>query len=375
MRIKNIQVDIVKIPFRKPFTMAMWTSKEKIHVVARITSEDGIVGIGESVPLVAEFGEPAKGIKEIIEQYFAPVLIGVEIFDIEEIYRRMNAAVKFHWFAKSTIDFAIYDLMGKTANVPLYSLLGGLNNDKILLNWVIGIQEPENAAKEAEYYFNKGYRSFKLKARESDRAINTLREVRAIVKDKAKIRIDANQSWSVSEAIQTINKMEKFEPELIEQPVSYWNLEGMAQVRNATNIPIMADEGVVTINDAIRAVRLGAADIINLKIAKSAGIFYSRKIADIAEGAGLECIIGSMLEGWIGTAASAHLAVSCKSVKKGCDLVGPLLHSDQIVKKENFGFKYEEGYLKLLPTIQSGLGVEIDPLKLIQYQEKVNENN
>jgi len=369
MKIKEIKVDIVRIPFKKPFAMAMWTSKEKIHVVVRITSEEGIVGIGESVPLVAEFGEPTGGIKEIIEQYFTPILVGVDVYDIEEIYRRLNTTVKFHWFAKSAIDFAVYDLMGKTKNTPVYNFLGGLNNEKILLNWVIGIQEPENAAKEADYYFKKGYRSFKLKAREANRAINTLREVRTVVQNKAKIRVDANQSWSVSEAIKTINKMEEYEPELIEQPVLYWNLEGMAQVRNATNIPIMIDEGVKTINDAIRIVRLGAADMINLKIAKSGGIFYSRKIADIAEAAGLECIIGSMLEGWIGTAASAHLAVSCKAVKKGCDLIGPLLHSDQIVQQGSLGFKYEDGYLKLLPTMQNGLGVEIDQSKLSQYKE------
>lgn len=371
MRIKDIKVDIVRIPFKKPFTMAMWTSKEKIHLIVRITSDDGIVGVGETVPLVAEFGEPVGGIKEIIEQYFTPVLIGVDVYDIEEIYRRLNAAVKFHWFAKSAIDFAVYDLMGKTKNIPVYNFLGGLNNDKILLNWVIGIQEPENAAKEAQYYLEKGYKSFKLKAREADRAIKTLKEVRTALKNKVKIRVDANQSWSVSEAIKTINKMEKYEPELIEQPVLYWDLEGMAQVKRLTNIPIMVDEGVQTINDAMRVVRLGAADIINLKIAKSAGIFYSRKIADIVEAAGLECVIGSMLEGWIGTAASAHLAVSCKSVKKACDLIGPILHSDRIVLEDNLGFKYEDGYLKLLPSAKNGLGVEIDQSKLNQYREKI----
>lgn len=198
MKIKEIRVDIVRIPFKKPFTMAMWTSKEKIHVVVRMISEEGIVGVGESVPLVAEFGEPTGGIKEIIEHYFSPVLIGVDIYDIEEIYQRLNSSVKFHWFAKSAIDFAVYDLMGKTKNIPVYNFLGGLNNDKILLNWVIGIQNPENAAKEADHYFKLGYRSFKLKAREAERAIETLKEVRAVVKNRAKIRVDANQSWSVA---------------------------------------------------------------------------------------------------------------------------------------------------------------------------------
>jgi len=370
MKIKEIKVDIVKIPFKKPFTMAMWTSKEKIHVIVKIVSDEGVVGFGETVPLVAEFGEPTGGVKEVIENYFTPILMGVDIFDTEEVYRRMNSVVKFHWFAKSAIDFALYDLMGKTKNIPVYNLLGGLKDSKIPLNWVIGIQEPRNAAKEASYYFEKGYKSFKLKAREAERAVNTLREVRKAVGYKPKIRVDANQSWSESVAIKVIRTMEKYNPELIEQPLPYWNLEGMAKVKNSTNVPIMIDEGVKTIYDALRVVRLGSADIINLKIAKSGGIFYSRKIADIAEAAGLECVVGSMLEGWIGTAAGAHIAVSCQAVNRGCDLIGPLLHSDQIVKQETLGFSYENGYLKMNTEIKNGLGVEIDEEKIRKYKEE-----
>ncbi len=370
MKIKEIKVDIVKIPFKKPFTMAMWTSKEKIHVIVKMVSDEGVVGLGETVPLVAEFGEPTGGVKEVIENYFAPVLIGVDLYNIEEIHERMNLAVKFHWFAKSAIDFALYDLMGKTKNIPVYKLLGGLKDSKIPLNWVIGIQEPQDAAKEARYYFEKGYRSFKLKAREAERAVNTLREVRKAVGDEPKIRVDANQSWSESAAIKVIRNMEKYNPELIEQPLPYWNLEGMAKVKNSTNVPIMIDEGVITIHDALRVVRLGSADIINLKIAKSGGIFYSRKIADIAEATGLECVVGSMLEGWIGTAAGAHIAVSCQAVNRGCDLIGPVLHSDQIVKQETLGFSYENGYLKMNTEMKNGLGVEIDEEKISNYKEE-----
>jgi L-alanine-DL-glutamate epimerase-like enolase superfamily enzyme len=368
MTIQDIQVEIVKIPFKKPFTMAMWTSREKIHVVVRLTGDDGTVGIGETVPLVAEFGEPAASIKMLIEEYYKPVLIGVDVFDTEEIYRRMYATAKFHWFAISAVDFALYDLMGKAAGVPSYQFLGGMVHRRLPLNWVIGIQEPEDAGKEALHHYNQGYRSFKLKNRDPDSALKTIKAVREAVGDASEIRIDPNQSWSVSGAIAIIRKLEKYRPECIEQPLPYWDLEGMAMVRRSVGTPIMADEGVRTIHDAMRAVRLGSADIINLKIAKSGGIFYSRKIADIAEMAGLECIVGSMLEGWIGTAAGAHIGVACKSVQRGCDLIGPLHHSDMIEQESSLGFSYENGHLVIHPERFTGLGVELDEAKMRQYK-------
>jgi L-alanine-DL-glutamate epimerase-like enolase superfamily enzyme len=368
MKIKDIQVEIVKIPFKKPFSMAMWTSKEKIHVVVTLIGDDGTVGVGETVPLVAEFGEPPLGIKELIEDYFTPVLIGVDIYDTEEIYRRMNAASKFHWFAKSAVDFAMYDLLGKAAGVPSYTLLGGMVTPKLPLNWVIGIQKPEEAGKEALHYYNQGYRSFKLKNREPVAAVQTIKAVRDAVGDEPEIRIDPNQSWSVSQAIDVIKKLEPYHPECIEQPLPYWDLEGMAIVRKSVGIPIMIDEGVRTINDALKVVKLGSADIINLKIAKSGGIFYSKKIADIVEMAGLECIVGSMLEGWIGTAAGAHIGVSCSTLSKACDLIGPLHHSDRIVKESSLGFSYEKGHLVIHPENVTGLGVELDEIKMKQYK-------
>ncbi len=368
MKLADIQVEIVRIPFKKPFAMAMWTSREKIVVVVKLIGDDGTVGVGESVPLVAEFGDPPRAIRVLIEDFFKPALLGVDVFDIEEIYRRMEGASKFHWFAKAGIDFALYDLLGKAAGVPTYKLLGGMVNPKLLLNWVIGIQEPEDAGEEALHYYNQGYRSFKLKNREPDAALKSLKAVREAVGDGPEIRIDPNQSWSVSQAIDVIRKLEKYRPECIEQPLPYWDLEGMAKVRRSVGVPIMIDEGVRTIHDALRVVRLGSADIINLKIAKSGGIFYSKKIAEIAEMAGLECVVGSMLEGWIGTAAGAHFGVSCTTARRACDLVGPLHRSDRIVKDAEQNFTFDNGYLIMHPEKIAGFGVELDEEKIRKYR-------
>jgi len=364
MKITNVKVDIVSIPFVRPFAMAMWTSTEKIHVIVRIYTDEGIIGVGETVPLVAELGEPAKGVKNVIEEYLAPAIIGSNPYDVEEIFEKMEKVVKYHLFAKSAIDFALYDLLGKISKVPTYKFLGGKFREKVPLTWVIGIKEPEQVEKEAVKYANEGYQVLKLKAgKDFEVTLKSLQKIRDAVGYRIGIRIDANQAWVPSEAIKIIRKMERYQLELIEQPVAYWDFYGMARVRKAVDTPIMVDEAVRTSHDALRIIEVRAADLINLKIAKMGGIFYSKRIAQIAEAAGMDCVVGSMLEGTIGTAAGAHFALATGVVTHTSDLIGPLHHKDDVARG---GLIYEDGYLKVPEKV--GLGFELEEEKLEKYR-------
>lgn len=356
MVISGIHTSIVKTPFRKGFSMAMWTSVHKIHVIVEIHTDEGLVGIGESVPLVAEFGEPAEGIKGIIDSYFAPALIGMDPLDLEGIFDKMERTAKGHLFAKSGIDFALHDLIGKVLGVPTYRFLGGQVREAVPLTWVIGITDPSTAREDAMKYVSLGYRTLKLKAdKDYARTISALESIRDAIGWDVAIRVDANQAWSVWEAVAAIRYMERFDLELVEQPVHAEDFEGMARVRASVGVPIMIDEGVRTLNDAIRCATMRCADLVNLKIAKMGGIFYSRKIAAIAEGAGLECVVGSMLEGVIGTCAGAHLAVSCPTATHACDLIGPLHRASDVATG---GIAYSDGALKI--ANQPGLGFELN---------------
>jgi L-alanine-DL-glutamate epimerase-like enolase superfamily enzyme len=186
-----------------------------------------------------------------------------------------------------------------------------------------------------------------------------VKAVREAVGWDISIRVDPNQAWSVSQAINVIKKMERYELQLVEQPIPAWDLEGLAKVTRAVDTPILIDEGVRTPEDAVKVVIKEAADMINLKIGKIGGIFYSSKINAIAEASDIPCLVGSMLEGSIGTAASAHFAISASNLKFAHDLIGPLFRADDVVRKT---LKVEGGYVEV--PEKPGIGVELDEAKL-----------
>jgi muconate cycloisomerase len=145
----------------------------------------------------------------------------------------------------------------------------------------------------------------------------------------------------------------------MEQPTPAWDLDGLAEVAKAVDTPILIDEGVRTPEDAVAAIRKEAADMINLKIGKIGGIFYSSKINAIAEASDVPCLVGSMLEGSIGTAASAHFALAAPNLKFAHDLIGPLFRADDVVKEP---IKVEKGCVEVRE--KPGIGLELDEEKL-----------
>lgn len=360
MKITKIDVFLVSTPFIMPQTMAMWTSYKKDHVVVRIETAEGISGIGETVPIVAEFGEPVESVKYVIQDWLAPAIMGEDPFNLEAIFDKMFKAVKNHLFAKCAIDFALHDLMAKALNIPLYKLLGGKTGEKVPVTWVIGIKSLEEAAKEARDFVNRGFKELKLKAGSDWKGdLERVKAVREAVGWDIPLRVDPNQAWSVPRAINVIKKMERYQLQLVEQPTPAWDLDGLAEVARAVDTPILIDEGVRTPEDAVKVVRTEAADMINLKIGKIGGIFYSSKINAIAEASDIPCLVGSMLEGSIGTAASAHFAISAPNLKFAHDLIGPLFRADDVVKEP---LKVEDGYVEV--PEKPGTGVELDEAKL-----------
>jgi len=360
LKITKIDIFLVSTPFIMPQTMAMWTSYKKDHVVVRIETDEGISGIGETVPLVAEFGEPVESIKYVIQDWLAPAIMGEDPFNLEAIFDKMFKAAKNHLFAKCAIDFALHDLMAKALNIPLYKLLGGKTREKVPVTWVIGIKSPEEAAKEAIDFVGRGFKELKLKAGSDWKGdLERVKAVREAVGWDIPLRVDPNQAWSVPRALNVIKKMERYELQLVEQPTPAWDLDGLALVAKAVDTSILIDEGVRAPEDAVKVAIKEAADMINLKIGKIGGIFYSGKINAIAEASDIPCLVGSMLEGSIGTAASAHFAISAPNLKFAHDLIGPLFRADDVVEEP---LRVKDGYVEV--PEKTGIGMELDEAKL-----------
>lgn len=361
-KIKKVIAHIVEVPLINEWKIALYSAKTRRHAVVEIITDDGVHGFGESSPSPAFMGETADTIKLVVDKYLASSIIGLPINDLASIHARMNETIYSNSAAKSAVDIAVHDAWGKTLNTPVYELIGGEYRKEVPLAYVVGIKNNDNAYQEAMNRINQGFKVIKIKVgREPKRDIELVNLIRKAISDsgkEVKLRLDANQGYDVTTAIKVIRELEETgDLESVEQPTRKWNILGIKEIRNKVKTPIMIDETVFGPEDAINAVKFGIADIINIKISKVGGIYQSKKIAGIAEAAGMSCTVGSNLELGIGIAASLHFIASTPVVKNPSDfMVGLYLHEYDIIENA-INDLYADGQLKLLTD--PGLGVEV----------------
>jgi len=363
--VKQIEVYGVTLGYREPFRIAPGASIESHNVVVKIVTDYGIVGWGESSPSERVTGETAETVVKAIDK-MAPKLIGMCPLRIEQDVEFMDSVVDGNPAAKAAIDIALHDILGKTCRRPLFMLMGGYRTE-VLTDITLGIKSPKEMAKDAVKAVKKGFKSLKVKVGiDPAEDVERIRLVREAVGDKIQIRIDANQGWTPKQATEALNKMEKFCIQFAEQPVPAEDVEGLIKVRKNSPIPIMADESVHSPEDALRVIHAEAVDFINIKLMKSGGILKARKIAAIAEAAGIPCMIGCMGESEIGISAGAHLAAAVKNIQYA-DLDSDILLKDKLVKKG--GTKVKDSMRKF--SKQHGLGIKEADNKLLGKPLKI----
>ena len=324
MKIKEIQVGQISVPLKKPFKTALRTVDKIEDVVVKIITDTGHIGYGEAAPTAVITGDTKGSIKCAIEDYIAPQIIGLEIENIEEIMNRIDRSLIKNTSAKAAVDIAIYDLFGQLHKSPLYKLLGGYKKE-IISDLTISVNDPEEMAQDSIEAVRRGYKTLKIKVGlDSQMDIKRIQAIRDAVGYNVDLRLDANQGWKPKEAVMLLRKMEDkgFNIELVEQPVSANDLEGLKYVTQNVNTPILADESVFSPFDAVKIIQNRAADLINIKLMKTGGIHNALKICSVAEIYGVECMIGCMLESKISVSAAVHLAAS-KSIITKIDLDGP----------------------------------------------------
>lgn len=352
MKITDLLVKRIVLPLKQPFKIALGTDYEYVGVVIRIETDEGITGIGEASPSPRITGETTGTVIDVIENKIKPLLIGKNPLDIEKILDEINSAILYNSSAKCAIDIALYDILGKHAKLPLYKLLGGFK-EEIITSVTIGIKGVKDTVLEARELVSQGAKVLKIKiglAPVED--VEKIKALREEIGQGVKIRVDANQGYEPREAIQVLNKIEQYEIEFAEQPVAYWDIQGLKQVRNSVDIPIMVDESLHSAYDAINLVKEDACDIFNIKLMKSGGIGEASKIANIAESAGIPCMLGCMVETRIGVGAATHLALALKNIKYA-DLDGHLFLKKDVVEG---GVITEKGVDRV--TSEEGIGVK-----------------
>ena len=326
MLIQDIQIGRIALPLRHPFKTALRTVEAVEDVVVRVVADDGRIGYGEAPPTAVITGDTLGSIECAIRDFIRPALIGMEVENLDGVMRKLHGCIVKNTSAKAAVDMAVYDLYGKRFGAPLYQLLGGARRS-FETDLTISVNPIEEMVRDSLEAVDRGYHTLKIKVgKEGLRDIERIAAIREAVGPDIRIRVDANQGWTAKQSIAIITAMEDkgLGIELVEQPVPAHVLDGLPAVTRAVQTPILADEAVFSPADAIEIIRRGAADLINIKLMKTGGIWQALKICDVAEIYGIECMIGCMLESRLSVAAAAHLAAG-RGIITRADLDGPSL--------------------------------------------------
>ncbi len=336
-------------------------------VVVTVHTDQEIVGVGEVSCTPIWSGEDHVSAMRMIEAYLAPALIGQDARDIEHITTLMTRALAGNPFTKAGIEMALWDILGKAAGLPVYRLLGGKVREWVPTKFSISGLAPAQSADIAAWAVQQGFRTMKVKVGlEPQEDIARVQAVRRAIGPDIRLGVDANGGWNTNAAIQCIRQMREDGIFFAEQPTSPADMNWLAEVRRSVDVPIIADESVYTAQDALAIARTGAADVLSIYIGKSGGIGPARKIAHIAEAAGLACTVGSNLELGIASAAMAHLALSTSAIaaeRYPCDILTPFYYEDDVLVER---LPISAGRAAVFE--RPGLGVEVDWTKVARWR-------
>lgn len=367
MRIVKIEASTVGLQLVKPYVTADHAGQgmtEKRCVVLRMTTDDGLRGLGESDPDPLFTYESPETVMAIIRHRLGPAVLGMDPRNTVSLHAKMDTEILGWSFAKAPIDVAAHDILGQALGVPVYQLLGGKLRDRVPMIWPIGGAVPEENAREAVAKVEEGYRSLHIKvgALGPDIDVARVKAIRKAVGEDIPLMIDANQGWDRSTALRTIRRLEEFDPSMVEQPVPAWDLESMASIQASVDVALSADECLHSIHDAVELIHRDAARTFSLKTGKCGGLLRTRQVAAIAEAAGVPCFVNSMIEMGISVAASLHLAACVPNlVNHGHALMSNLRIKEDILAPSSFKYAGKD---ILIPEDCVGLGITLNEVEL-----------
>lgn len=354
MKIIDVITTPVLIPFKKPAKWSGGIRRNAPALIVQLVTDEGLIGLGECV------GPTIPTIRTVVEKEFKPFLLGKDPMQTELILHQLEEYVlnwsQMGYYAMAGIDIALLDLKAKILNTPMYNLLGGLYRKDVRFSGYLFIDDPLVNAKEAEELVAKGYDEIKIKVgREVDYDTQRIKEIRRAVGPDVKLRIDANQIWSVPTAIRAINEMAEYGLQLVEQPVPYYDIDGMAAVSRAVPVPITADEACTTFDSALKLIEKGAVSAFTVYPSEAGGLLKAKQIIELANTYGIWCVTGSWAETGIATMANAHLIASSRNFLMASDTHYEWYASDVLSQ----ALTIENG--KLSMSDRPGLGVELAP--------------
>ncbi|WP_033289051.1 mandelate racemase/muconate lactonizing enzyme family protein [Amycolatopsis jejuensis] len=362
MKIAAVEAIPFSIPLRRPSAFAHGTLSRADHVLVRVTTDDGIVGHAEAPARPFTYGESQESIVKAIDSWIAPAVLGTDPFARERV-RDSLRWLRYNHTARSAVDLAIWDVLGKALGKSCHQLLGAFTESVPVVH-IIFAEVPEAMGEEALRMRDRhGIGIFKIKTGK-DPVVDTkaMRTVRSALGDGAEIYVDANKGWTPDEAIRLLPVMQETGITMIEEPTPAFHPLARRWVAGTSPIPVLADESVTRLGEVAREVLDGHAQLVSIKVART-GFTESARIAGLCEGLGTGVVVGSQMDGALGAlSALAFAAAYPGTSKRGAELGYHLELADDIAAAPAI----EHGRMTV-PGVP-GIGIEIDEPKLQHYR-------
>lgn len=360
--VERVETVLVDLPTIRPHKLSVATMTGQTLMLVKVHCSDGTVGIGEGTTIggLAYGGESPESMKLAIDTYFAPLMIGEDASRVRALMARIGKAVKENRFAKCAVETALLDAHGKHLGISVGELLGGALRKRLPVAWTLASGDTAKDITEAESMLDlRRHRVFKLKigAKPLKDDIAHVAAIKKALGDRGAVRVDVNMAWSEFEAAYGMAALADAGCELVEQPVA--STAALGRLVRRFPVALMADESLTGPESAFEIAKTKGADVFAIKIEQSGGLFNAQRVAAIADAAGIELYGGTMLEGGVGTVASAHVFSTFANLQWGTELFGPLLLTEEILSTP---LDYSD--FELTVPDGPGLGIELDEDRL-----------
>ena len=369
MKITRLRTRILSVPFHRP---DRWSGGENLGLTTVLVfadTDDGLTGVGE-----ANGDRSAAAVASAIAA-MAPLVVGREPFAIEAAIAAIFRKGKWHNVrpfanqAVAGIEMALWDLAGQICGQPVVNLIGGRVRDRIDFFFYLQQAEPAQMVADSQRAVEEGYHVLYVKVGVDDaQDVATLAAIRAAVGSQIKLRVDANEAWPVGHAVAMIERLRQFDLEFVEQPVPSRDLDGLAQVRARSSVPIAANQAAFTHFDVLEVLRRSAADVIVTGHHQCGGLLQFKKVAAMVETAGLPINRHAVGELGVGVLAGLQIMASLPNLMDGNQIHHQLLVDDVLAEP----LVLERGTL-VVPHAP-GLGITLDDDKVNYYARQYEAN-
>lgn len=364
MKITRIEAIPYAIPYTHPLKFASGEVQTADHVLVRVHTEDGIVGEADAPPRPYTYGETQVSIEHVLEEVFAPHVVGLSVFDRSQIHAVMRRTIH-NQVAKGALDIALWDAMGKALKTPVTTLLGGWT-DSMRVSHMLGFKPAQELLDEARRFGEEyGITTFKLKTgrRPLSLDIEACHVLREGLGDDVDLYLDANRGWTANEAMEVLRRTEGLGLSLLEEPCDAKEAMSRRRLVEKSPIPVVGDESVPTAGDASRELLSGGCNAICIKTARS-GFTEAQEILGLCTGLGVDVTMGNQIDTQVGSLATVTFGAAFEATSRRAGELSNFLDMADDLLAEPLQIRDGRIAVRHVP----GVGAVIDEDKLTRYR-------